>query len=372
MRRCLLALPFALPLPAAANDSVAGLGAGGVILGRTDAIEMQREDLSISMDEVAVDYEFKNNKSEDIQTIVAFPMPDLDMGPYSMPNLPDTESDNFLDFTVRFDGKDIRPELEQRAFAVGVDITAELAAQGIPAAPYLDDTYDRLAAIPQAVADDWIDRGLIFIDRYDDGGGWKDVRTPLWSLKSTYWWKATFPANRTIKVSHRYKPSVASSVAVSFYADKAFREPYDDYKSRFCFDQSFETAVKKAGNANPDGYPEYSENIVQYVLTSGGNWATGTIGAFRLTIDKGDPRNIVSFCGTGVRKTGPTTFEMSATDFSPSNDIEVLILQPWSEEERGASIEPLGEQAPPKSEAQPPASEPPAAPAAPAAPAVQP
>jgi hypothetical protein len=342
LRRCLIALPLALPLPAAANDSIAGLGAGGIMLGRTDAIEMQREDLSISMEEVAVDYAFRNTGDKDIETIVAFPMPDLDAEPYSMPNLPDSDSDNVLGFTVIFDGKAVRPQLEQRAFAVGVDITAELAAHGVPAAPYLDEAYDRLESLPKDVAQDWIDRGIIFIDRYDQGQGMQDVRTPLWSLKSTYWWRATFPAGRTVQVSHRYRPSVASSVAVSFYDDKAFRDPYDDYKRRFCFDKAFEAAVRKAGDANPDGFPEYSENIVRYVLTSGGNWAQGTIGSFNLKVDKGDPRAIVSLCGEGLRKTGPTTFEMSASDFAPEKDIEILILQPWGDDEdRGASIEPV-------------------------------
>ena len=49
------------------------------------------------------------------------------------------------------------------------------------------------------------------------------------------------------------------------------------------------------------------EQRLDYVLTTGGNWALGTIGDFKLTIDKGDPENLVSFCGENVKKTGPTT-----------------------------------------------------------------
>ncbi|MFS9599004.1 DUF4424 family protein, partial [Klebsiella variicola] len=37
-------------------------------------------------------------------------------------------------------------------------------------------------------------------------------------------------------------------------------------------------------------------------------------------------RSLVSFCGTGVRKTGPTTFEMTAEDFVPERDIDILLL----------------------------------------------
>jgi hypothetical protein len=45
------------------------------------------------------------------------------------------------------------------------------------------------------------------------------------------------------------------------------------------------------------------------VLKTGANWA-GPIGDFRLTLNKGDPKALISFCETGVVKTGPTTLEM--------------------------------------------------------------
>ena len=36
---------------------------------------------------------------------------------------------------------------------------------------------------------------------------------------------------------------------------------------------------------------------------------------------------LVSFCGRGVRKIGPTQFEMRKTDFTPQGDFSVLILK---------------------------------------------
>ena len=69
---------------------------------------------------------------------------------------------------------------------------------------------------------------------------------------------------------------------------------------------------------------------MSYILKTGGNWALGTIGKFKLTIDKGAPQNIITFCGSGVKKTGPTTFEVNATDYYPARDIDILILEPYS------------------------------------------
>ena len=52
VKRSFLAAALSLPFagPAAANDSMAELSAGGMIYVRTDAVAMESEDLFISMD----------------------------------------------------------------------------------------------------------------------------------------------------------------------------------------------------------------------------------------------------------------------------------------------------------------------------------
>nr|WP_202314896.1 MULTISPECIES: DUF4424 domain-containing protein [unclassified Mesorhizobium] len=318
-----------MPLPALANDSTAELGTGGLILSRSDVIAMEREDLSISLDNVTVDYVFRNSSDKDIETIVAFPMPDIEGNPYRMTSIPDDEKDNFLDFAVTVDGNAVAPELEQKAFALGIDISEELRARGVPLYPYGEAVLKALAALPQEVADKWQERGMIVIDEYDDGSGWKRVRTPFWQLKTTYWWRAMFPANGEVTVQHSYRPSVGATTDLSFLVDGRFEgDSYAEYKHRYCFDKSFENAVLKAARRSSDGYAHLMENRIAYILTTGGNWANGTIGAFKLTVDKGDPKNLVSFCGRNVRKTGPTTFEMTAEDFYPERDLDILILSP--------------------------------------------
>ena len=42
---------------------------------RSDAVTMLREDLSISLDKVSVDYIFRNTSEVDVESLVAFPMP---------------------------------------------------------------------------------------------------------------------------------------------------------------------------------------------------------------------------------------------------------------------------------------------------------
>lgn len=327
--------------PAAANDSTAELGTGGLILSRSDLISMESEDLSISKDQVTVDYVFRNRSDKDIETIVAFPMPDIEANPYWMPAIPRDGEDNFLGFEVNVDGREVEPQLEQKAFAVGIDISAELIAQGVPLYPYGEAALKALEKVPEAVAQDWIDRGIVVVDEFDDGSGMKSVRSPFWQLRSTFWWRATFPANEDVSVSHRYAPSLGSSAGLNFFVDgKLGGDGYEEYKYKYCLDQGFERAVAKAAKADPEGYPRLTESRISYILKTGGNWALGTIGKFRLTIDKGSPQNIVSFCANGVRKTGPTTFEVESTDCYPARDIDILILEPYSTDPSPGSAAP--------------------------------
>ena len=313
--------------PAFANDSMAELGTGGLILSRSDAVSMESEDLFISRDKVTVDYVFRNGSDKDVDTIVAFPMPDIAGSPYEMPAIPDDQQDNFLGFEVSVDGRPVQPELEQRAFAAGIEVTDELKAQNVPFYPFGEAVIAALEKLPQQVADDWVARGIIVISEYDAGGGWKSERTPFWELRSTYWWRASFPAGKQVGVSHRYKPSVGGTVGLNFFYDGKFQGQYDAYKARYCMDTAFENAVRKATKEKgPEGDPPLFENRLSYVLTTGGNWALGSIGEFKLTIDKGSPGSLVSFCGANVRKVGPTTFEMTAEDYFPERDIDILIL----------------------------------------------
>ena len=172
----------------------------------------------------------------------------------------------------------------------------------------------------------------LFVDEFDDGSGMKKVWTPYWTLKSTYWWRMTFPAKKLITVKHDYKPSVGGTVGTTFLEDgKARGERFDEYKAKYCMDPSFVKPIEAAAMRNPDKQAPFVENWISYVLMTGGNWAT-SIGKFKLTIDKGSAKNMISFCGKGVKKVGPTTFEMTAEDFYPEKNLEILLMLPMTQD----------------------------------------
>lgn len=337
-RTLLLALSLSCASPALANDTTAELRTGGLVFVRSDVVAMEREDLYISPGEVRVAYRFRNTSNADVDSIVAFPMPDIQGDPNSDVAVPDSQADNFLGFSVEVDGRRIEPQLEQKAFAAGLDVTAALIAAGIPLNPYSENAYAALARLPDAMKADWAARGIVAHSSYDMGDGEVDETVPVWTMKSTYWWRMNFPRGKPIDVRHSYQPSVGGTVGVTFLSEgKPDKARLDEYRYKYCLDDSIVRTVQRAMARDPDGLPPFYESWISYVLTTGGNWA-GSIGDFRLTLDKEEAGNLISFCGENVRKVGPTTFEMRATDFFPERDLEILLLR-RADADRGVAPE---------------------------------
>ena len=329
-RVALLALLTSLAASSAlANDTTAELKTGGLEYTRSDEISMEEETLHISPKQVRVDYVFRNTSDKAVETYVAFPMPDIGGGPEANMDAGDIESDNFLGFTVTQDGAKIEPSLQQRVYVGHVDMTDIVREAAVPMNPMSERARQALLDLPQATIDDWLMRGLVIPDVYDDGSGTKKAYYPVWTLKSAYYWKTTFAPGRDVRVSHTYRPSVGGTVATTFLDenDEPKGERYEEYRRKYCVDAAFTKIARQSVAAMRNGEPHLVENWISYILTTGSNW-NGPIKKFTLVVDKGEPDNFVSFCGEGVRKTGPTTFEMTATDFMPEKDLDILLLVP--------------------------------------------
>ena len=329
MRRYLVVLGFlaALWLPARANDSTAELATGGLKFVTTPDIEMRFEDLFISPRQIKVRYVFFNNSTKPVTTLVAFPMPDIVVnGPDDNVAYPTDDPENILGFHTTVDGKPVAAKLEQKVFAAGVDRTDLLRQLGIPLAPQAPATNEALDKLPPAEWGDLIKLGLADIDEYDAGSGMQKHLEARWTLKTTYYWEQTFPPQAELTIEHSYQPSVGSSVTTSLGQDWARKNGrYPDYETKYCTDRDFVSTVERATKAAKADSIAFTEQRIDYILSTGANW-DGPIKDFRLVIDKGDPSNLVSFCGEGVKKIGPTQFEMRKSDFTPTGDLNVLIL----------------------------------------------
>jgi hypothetical protein len=317
-------------MPAYANDSTGELSAGGITLARSDVIEMQKEELYLSRREVRVSYVFRNRSEEPVETIVAFPMPDIKADPYESIAFPADARDNFLNFKVEVNGEMLEPTLQQRAFAAGLDVTDDLVRAGIALVPGAAGQEAAIERLEEGTLKDFISRGILVKDEYDAGNGWETHHVPVWNLQSAYWWNMVFEPGVPTVVRHWYQPGIGGTAGLSFIdPDGAPGYNHDTYVKTYCIEEGLIAATGKLlarhRESGGEGYLPYYEQHLSYVLVTGANWA-GPIVDFHLTVDKGSADALVSFCGDGVTKTGPTTFELHKTDFYPERDIEVLFL----------------------------------------------
>lgn len=313
--------------PARANDTIAVLGAGGLQIAVTQYIEMEREDLFVSPSKVNVDYVFRNTAGEDIETLVAFPMPDISSYDNGMEGIADPTNENFMDFKVTQDGKPVETNIQQRAIVNGLDVTADLEAQDVPVFVLGKDGLDAVQALPEDVLADWEVRGIVVKNYEGVDDGQEAPLVPNWKIRTTYWWRTTFRADGPTKVHHTYKPSVGGISGLNFMNGEGKADyEQEKYRQKYCINDKFNAMVsdRVQETQGVEGI-YYFERWLSYILVTGANWA-GPIGDFHLTVDKEDPDALVSFCSDGVRKTGPTTFEMTKENFVPERDLDILIV----------------------------------------------
>ncbi len=312
---------------ATANDSIAEMTAGGLVLKNSRNIDMLDEDLFVSYDEIRVNYVFKNQGRADESVIVAFPMPDRVLADEN-----ERDVNHVRDFVTTVEGRPVQTQVERKATLRGRDVTALLARHNIPMSPRVphewdwetqgdpppEPTHAAIGRLSPAERAGLKRAGLI--DYLDGETGYLHL---LWTVKETHFWTQTFPAGRELRIAHRYKPGAGSSAGIGLEPGVR-KEPFARQMIReYCVDRDFLGGIDRMTRAE-----QYAQSrTVGYILKTGANWRS-PIRNFRLVVDKGDPRNIVSFCGTGIRKISPTQFEMRRTNWRPTQDLRVLIVVP--------------------------------------------
>lgn len=333
--------------PVLANDGFGGLSATGLTFGQTEAVAMEEEQLFLGLDRVTVDYVFRNITDRDVTGEVIFPLPPVAVwsGYEGMMNLPeDLSQPDLVGFTATVDGQPVAVTIDRIAVIEdgwdqpnpptkqydnpGREVTADLERLGIPLTLDVEAAREALLALPEDKRAEVMALGLA---EYSEGDATQDISPEVWgywSIVTRYHWTQTFPAGKVVRISHSYTNRPPGGL---FY----WSEPPEEYQARlaedYCIDQGTARAIARTLK-NPQGeeYGDYgTAYYLSYVLRTANSWAE-PIGRFTLTLDKGAPENVISLCAEGVRKTGPTTFVIEKTDYTPDRDLEILVVQPMT------------------------------------------
>jgi len=303
-----------------ANDSIGDTALGGLTLVKSEAISMDSEDLFISRDQVRVRYQFTNTSNAPIDALVVFPLPEIppgnEGGEEDAVYWGDAKTD--LAFHTSFDGQPLALQLVEQALLGGRDVSARLNALGVPLNRFSKRFEPSIAALQKPERDRLVAEKLIVNGGDDAHPSWNG----LWALRTLLTRRQIFPAQKTVVVEHDYKPLAGEAVGPSpQYPDTG---DFKRGRAKYCIDdewlRGFGTLLQKQKkNANA------TEIFLGYVLKTGANWK-GPIKDFHLVVDKGKPESLVSFCAEGVKKISPTQFEAHYSNFTPTKDLDILIV----------------------------------------------
>lgn len=340
-----LALFLGTALPALANDGFGGLSATGLTFEQTDAVEMVEEDLYIGIDKITVDYVFRNTSDQDVTGEVIFPLPPVAVWDSygSAMNLPeDLSKADVVDFTATVDGTPVAVRIDKVAVmqepweegrplaeqydTPGRDVTAELERFGIPMTLDYQAIADQLMALSDEDKAAIKATGIADFSEADPSIDYPAEAFGMWSIITRYHWTQTFPAGAEVRISHSYTNRPPGGL---FYWSNPPEEYQEYLVDQYCIDEGTSAAIVKAiKHPTDEEFGDFGVAYnISYVLRTANSWA-GPIGKFTLTLDKGDVRNVISLCADGVKKTGPTTFVVEKENYTPTKDLEILIVQP--------------------------------------------
>lgn len=312
MKRTII-LPLLLAAATAqANDSTGFVETGGIQYLKNPHIEMQRENLYISQQQIRVSYTFKNNSAQDITETVLFPLPEI-------PATPDGE---FADtaglinsFRIWADGKAVKPQIHVRAFfetkdGKKADMTAKLKQCGLSdielMAPWTNK-YDHEKVSAKINACLTPQAAKLKLKSNDD-------ISDFWSATIVYSWKQTFKAGKTTNIKHQYTPLLGGSFLYPPLFEKG-----DEMDKAYCISDDLRRTL-----ADPKRKMHFYSQL-GYILTTGANWAK-PIGKFTLTVERA-PGQLVSLCwDKSLRKISPTVFRAEKTDFLPQKDLDIIFF----------------------------------------------
>ncbi len=292
-----------------AQDATAELPTGGLSFVPITALTKESEELLISRERMRITYVIRNTSAEDIAIRVSFQLPDIDMMSIGEQEvlLPSMIAENFVDHETRVDDARVPGTTWQAAFAAARDVTQTLQSHAIPLFPFSDDVAPRLSELSEEVRRELLEAGIL---RHD-----ADRPEPGWTLKTTFSWRQVFPAGKTVRIVHSYRPVIASS--------RYSPADLGRLAKQHCVDRAVESAAAEQSAARKGGA---ELQTLTYLAAPGAVW-WGQTGELRIAIEKQDPSTQVATCWRGFRAAGPTLLEWSGRDVVIEDDIHVLFIR---------------------------------------------
>lgn len=309
---CAAAL-LALSAPALAQEEGRGIGyaAAGPAFELPPGVSVERQEVYLSIYAVRLTYVFKSPGRQTLHFRFAMPEMPVDASPDiavldeasdAAGRAAATQPANYVELSVRVDGKPITPGGQGRALLEGKDVTRQLLDAGVPllAGPDGDPAWRQWPREKQAELNA---NGLMSDD------------TALWTYQADFAWDTVLaPGETRIEVSYVPLADYWSDINLDAFPEMAAE---GSATRAYCIDG----AVRRAFLSGKRQYELYTVTH----LTPPDGWR-GPVGHYRLVVEKRHPTDLVAFCPLEARKVAPMRFEWTATNYTPDSRTGVLFL----------------------------------------------
>ena len=294
---------------ARAEDNFTAVPAGGLSFAPDPELDFVSETLILGPDRIQASYNISNPTTHDRKILISFRLPELDMADTGTGQirLADRNSINFVNFNVSIDEHALDTIFDQRATALGLDVTDILGDAGIPLGPDISVVKAKIAQLPDEKKVELTERGILQVE---DG-----IIKPAWTLKTTIYWQQKFKASSVVEITMKYQPVISET---SFTPEKL-----DTLSEDYCVSNEIADAIS-ARASRGGGAPRMTG--VVYSITQGAHWNKPTL-LFQLVIEKKDASSIVSTCIEKLSKINVLQMEKMAEKYSPEGDLSVLFVR---------------------------------------------
>lgn len=316
MRTLLAMLCFAVT-PALAADEGRGIGyaATGPAFDLPAGMSVEQLELHIALNSVRLTYVFKTSTNQTVHFSVALPDMPVDASPDAIGLgdttdglRADTQPTNYLNLAVRVNERSQLLTGHGRTLFDGHDVTRRLLENGVPLL-YGVDGDAPWSQLPTAVQAALEADGLLAVD------------AAQWSYQASFEWEYSFePGETRLEVSYTPVAHYWSDITLDAFPEI---EPDGSGTRAYCIDD----AVRRAFSRKPS----FELYTVTHLSAPSPRLP---VGHYRLVVDKGAAANLAAFCPLAAKKTAPTTFEWTATNFTPGDETGVLFfIDPAAEPE---------------------------------------
>lgn len=325
--------------PALADDAIEGAPSSNIVFESAPELIMQDETLTISKSSgkvlgserfsIDVDFHFKNTSDHDVTRKIAFVLPPVQCREDAASMWRGLDSDERVDqhmkglqdFTTLVDGKNQSYTVRTESILGKRNITSLLTELHLPLNP-CDIKMGNDGQPDKAYGDALVKHHLLTM-----------TNDPAWKQNIYFEWTQTFPAGKTIHISHHYTPVVGEAVMAKRTAQDINQFLSDGQaKAKAIWSSPLSSIENKGGYC---AMPMW----VRYHLSTGAYWKGG-IGLFKLILkdEDGAPFAINPFYKSTdkAKKTiskNSMIFEVS--NFVPKENLHILYLSlPHNEEEK--------------------------------------